>query len=225
MMDFPGVRMTMTDEVCILTSYRALLSLSSAVVGGGLQPTRLILNRHVPRNYMCDQPVLDFYKFAERLQITEPFVGLMTGVPMHGTRIVTLRSVDITITAMITAGVGNALTAGVSEPVPFIPGTINIVVLVDAHLAAAALVNAIITATEAKAATLSACSIISSVGELATGTSTDAVVIACTGRGPAMPYAGPGTEIGYLIARSVRECLLQALEPCSMVSPASVKMQ
>jgi iron complex transport system ATP-binding protein len=174
---------------------------------------------------MCDQPVLDFYKFAERLQITEPFVGLMTGVPMNGTRIVTLRSVDITITAMITAGVGNALTAGVSELVPFIPGTINIVVLVDAHLAAAALVNAIITATEAKAATLSACSIISSVGDLATGTSTDAVVIACTGRGPAMPYAGPGTEIGYLIARSVRECLLQALEPCGMVSPASVKMQ
>jgi len=50
-----------------------------------------------------------------------------------------------------------------------------------------------------------------SEGCLATGMSTDAVVVACTGRGDSLPYAGPATPVGWLIGRSVRQALGEAL--------------
>jgi adenosylcobinamide amidohydrolase len=44
-------------------------------------------------------------------------------------------------------------------------------------------------------------------GEPATGTSTDAVVVACTGRGEQLRYAGPATPAGWLAARAVRTAM------------------
>jgi adenosylcobinamide hydrolase len=216
MFDFPGVKLEVSDEVAILTSEQPLLTLSSAVVGGGMQQSFVILNRHVPMCYDCTRPIEDLHSFAIERGITRPFVGMLTGVPMHGTRVSSFRCRDGLVTSVITAGVGNAMTAGVSEPVVLIPGTINISVLIDARLAPAAMVNAVITATEAKSGTLCACDIYSEAGERATGTSTDAIVIACTGRGEEIAYAGPGTEIGHAIAYSVRSSLLNALEPCGV---------
>ncbi len=53
------------------------------------------------------------------------------------------------------------------------------------------MVNAVITATEAKTGVLMALNARTKEGDPATGTSTDAIVIACTGRGTPVPYAGP----------------------------------
>lgn len=50
-----------------------------------------------------------------------------------------------------------------------------------------------------------------SEGYAATGTSTDAVVVGCTGRGDLLPCAGPATPVGWLIGRSVRQALGEAL--------------
>ena len=50
-----------------------------------------------------------------------------------------------------------------------------------------------------------------SEGYAATGTSTDAVVVACTGRGDSLPYAGPATPVGWLIGQGVRQALGEAL--------------
>jgi adenosylcobinamide hydrolase len=216
MLDFPGVRMTLSEDACILQSDHVLHTISSAIVGGGFLDTRVIVNRHVHKNYDGDQPTRDLQHFVDTLQLDESFVGLMTGVPINGTRSVILQHEEITVASVITAGVGNAITSGVSAPVALRPGTINMIVLVDAHLVPAAMVNAVITATEAKTAILQACGVRASEGELATGTSTDAVVIACTGRGVPLPYAGPATPVGYLIGRSVHECLIQALKPCGI---------
>ncbi|HEV2659122.1 MAG TPA: adenosylcobinamide amidohydrolase, partial [Ktedonobacteraceae bacterium] len=116
-----------------------------------------------------------------------------------------------TVASVITAGVSNAVAAGVSEPAPLLLSTINIVVLIDASLVQSALVNAVITATEAKTGALMAQAVRTVEGHAATGTSTDAIVIACTGRGAPLPYAGPVTRVGHLIAASVRQCLAQAL--------------
>ncbi len=216
MLNFPAVRLTITDDAYILSAETPLTTLSSAVVGGGFQQSRAILNRHVPLNYDCSDPVSDLQQFASALNITDLFVGMLTGVPMSGTRVVNARDEDLSVSSIITAGVSNAVTSGVSKPVSLTPGTINMVVLVDANLVPAAMVNAIITATEAKANVLMKCGVKSSEGDVATGTSTDAIVIACSGRGDPLLYAGPGTDVGYLIGRSVRECLIQALEPCSI---------
>jgi len=86
------------------------------------------------------------------------------------------------------------------------------IVLVDGRLSPAAMVNAIITMTEAKTAVLTEREIHTPDGLSATGTSTDAVVLACTGRGAELSYGGPVTSVGYLIAKCIRECLGQALD-------------
>jgi len=46
-------------------------------------------------------------------------------------------------------------------------------------------------------------------GQPASGTSTDSVVIAATGRGPALSYAGPATTVGWLAARTTRQAIEQ----------------
>ncbi|MCJ7614865.1 adenosylcobinamide amidohydrolase, partial [Candidatus Bathyarchaeota archaeon] len=48
-------------------------------------------------------------------------------------------------------------------------------------------------------------------GEVATGTVTDSVVIACTKRGHQIKYAGTGTALGELIGKSVKTALKKAI--------------
>lgn len=216
MLDFPAVLLVVTNEAYILSAETPLSTLSSTIVGGGFQHSHAILNRHVPFDYDCSDPGNDLLQFAHGVGVSNPFIGMMTGVPMSGTRVVNVRDNNLAVSSVVTAGVSNAITSGVSKPAALRPGTINVVVLVDANLVPSAMVNAVITATEAKTSVLTACGVKSDAGDRATGTSTDAIVIACSGRGAPLPYAGPGTAVGHLIGRSVRECLIKALEPCSI---------
>ena len=73
------------------------------------------------------------------------------------------------------------------------------------------MLNAIITATEAKSAVMNEMDIRTPDGVLATGTSTDTVTVAMTGFGPIQPYAGPATVLGWLIAKTVRQALRESL--------------
>ncbi len=77
----------------------------------------------------------------------------------------------------------------------------------DAALAPAAMVNVVITATEAKTMTLAEWDVHTPDGDPASGTSTDTVVVACTGRGRELCYAGPATPVGWLAARAVRAAM------------------
>jgi iron complex transport system ATP-binding protein len=118
---------------------------------------------------------------------------------------------ETTVAAVVSVGLSNTTCAGVTPPVgeepspP--PGTINVILLVDADLSPAAMVNAVITATEAKTMTLAEWDVATPDGDPASGTSTDAVVVACTGRGEMLSYAGPATTVGWLAARAVRAAM------------------
>jgi len=90
-----------------------------------------------------------------------------------------------------------------------LPGTINVILVIDAALSPAAMVNAVISATEAKTMMLAEWHVLTPEGEPASGTSTDAVVVACTGRGAGHDYAGPATAVGWLIGRTVRAAIAQ----------------
>lgn len=210
--EFPSVTISMDDEALIVHSIEPMMAITSSITGGGILPARYILNMHVNKNYHCNSPADDLVSFARSRGINESFHGFMTAVYLNKTKSVTLWEQDVTVTALVTAGVSNATSAGISEPASFAPGTINIILLVDANLTHAALVNAVITATEAKTASLHDKNILTPNGLSATGTSTDAICIACTGRGESMEYAGSATLIGWLMARTVRECLQEALE-------------
>jgi Adenosylcobinamide amidohydrolase len=63
--------------------------------------------------------------------------------------------------------------------------------------------------TEAKTMVLGEWQVRTAQGQPASGTSTDSVVVAATGRGPALSYAGPATTIGWLAARTTRQAIEQ----------------
>ena len=77
--------------------------------------------------------------------------------------------------------------------------------------APAALLNAMLAATEAKALALFEAGVVCRDGSPATGTSTDAVVIAATGRGIAHRFGGPATDLGWCVARATRNALVPAI--------------
>ena len=208
---FPNVTVTQNEAAIILHSQQPLQILSSAVVGGGLIRAHYILNCHVRKGYCHPNPATDLAHMVQNLGIMEPFVGMMTAARMHEARAIVLQEEDITVAAIVTAGLSNPSSPGLSPPATSKPGTINLILLVDAHLTPAALVNAVITATEAKAQIVLAYGTRTPEGYAATGTSTDAIVVACTGRGEALPYTGPVTLVGWLIGRCIRTALAATL--------------
>lgn len=104
-------------------------------------------------------------------------------------------------------GVSCWATVGISKPTwaadfdgavsPWIPGTINVVVDVPVLLSDAALLNAIVTATEAKSQALF------ERGMPGTGTASDAVCIVCPVDGRPEAFAGPRSPWGSRLARAV----------------------
>lgn len=210
--DFPGITATHDDDALIVHSDMPLHILSSAVVGGGFIETQTIINWHVAKNYDGSDPAADLDAFARERGIDGNFVGMLTAVWMRKARTLTLIDGDLRVTLVVTAGVRNATAAGISAPYSLGAGTINLILLVDGNLVPAAMVNAIKTVTEAETAVLYERGVYTPEGVTATGTSTDVVLIACTGRGKPLEYAGPVTPVGYLLARAVRECLAEALD-------------
>jgi iron complex transport system ATP-binding protein len=198
--------------------------LSSAPHHGGLVRARHILNHQVgPVSEAAKRchPGRYLDGVAASLGIRGRCVGLLTAVPM--TRLVTLREVEkrdgLWVECFCTVGVTNAVRAGelpiadsrLRRPV----GTINIILVTNARLTASAMVGAVQVATESKAAVLLERAIRSSVSPaIATGTGTDAVVVACGLRtdGPMLRYSGTHTEIGAMIGRLVRSGVLLGLD-------------
>jgi adenosylcobinamide hydrolase len=207
-----GISISRTDEVIHVQSEAPLVTLSSAIIGGGFSRKRHILNAHVDKNFNSPNPKNWLRSLAASMDIHESFIGLMTAVQLSKARITFLESDGLGVGALVTAGVRNGSAAGITSPFLSNPGTINIILLLNARLRRAAMLNAVITVTETKTAVLMEKNILTSDGDPATGTSTDTVTIAATNHGALQAYAGPVTTIGWLIARAVRESLLESLD-------------
>ncbi len=207
----PGAHVSQSERVLRVWSDEPLTVLSSAIVGGELSQTRHILNMHVPNNYASDAPAADLRALARKLNIVEPFVGLMTAAKLERAQVAIEQSAATHVAAVVTVGLSHPVAAGVTEAVASRPGTINIILIVGAHLTRAARVNAVITATEAKTLALLEAGVRAPHGGPASGTGTDAIVVASTGRGLSVEYAGPIAPVGALIARAVRRAIQNAL--------------
>ena len=86
--------------------------------------------------------------------------------------------------------------------------------ITNGSLSQSAMVGAVQVATEAKSGALRDHHVLScQSGAAATGTGTDAVVIACSlrGQGPVHIYSGTHTVIGALIGRVVSDCVTNGL--------------
>jgi iron complex transport system ATP-binding protein len=207
-----GISAEIRENAIIIHSDVPMKVLSSAVLNGGLIQSQNILNYQVPLDYSHKDPKMDLNRVSEAFGLKKPIIGLMTGVNIKNVSIKNEMSSGISTCAVITAGLSNPAAAGDYIPVKYL-GTINIIVLIDGNLTDSALVDAVKTITEAKALVLHDLDIRSPYSDhFATGTTSDAVVVACTGKGKVLEYAGTATELGYLIANCVKKALRNALK-------------
>jgi adenosylcobinamide hydrolase len=161
----------------------------------------------------------------------ETATGLITRAEMKNTAIVTESFRDLTVTAIVTAGIEkNGGRAG--DPASYyengdsvepVGGTINTILIINANLPEYAMTRAVMTATEAKTVALQqlmARSIYST--GIATGSGTDMIVIvADPGSSQHLTNTGKHSKLGELIGRTVIRATTAALEMETGLSPAS----
>ncbi len=205
-----GVSVEVGSEAVVVRSHAPLRVLSSAVHLGGFTDARAIVNLHVSKHDPCMDPEGMIGAFAHRAGLAAPWVGLLTGA--HTERAVQVEEAagGFHALAVVTVGLSNPVAAGTSPVATWVASTINTIVVVDADPEPAALVNAVITATEVKGLALRETGLLAD-GRAASGTSTDAVVIAATGREPVARFGGPASEMGWVVARAVRVALDRAI--------------
>lgn len=204
-----------TDRFIHISFSHPLRTISNGVNGEGLQWIRHFCNFHVDRYYNGSDPQGEMREWLEELDIPfEQTVGMMTAVFLKNVVFQLNKSKHYSLLVMATAGVGNAvdITNSLQPEMVMSPGTINIMIFIDGHLTDGALVNAVISATEAKSKALYDMNVRDPRSQtLATGTSTDSLVIAATQQGVPTPYAGSGTEIGKLIGQTVYQAVQKGL--------------
>jgi iron complex transport system ATP-binding protein len=204
--------------------------LSSAVLGGGFSEASFILNHWVQRDSSGGQagacceigpsPREFIQNRIGALGITGSGVGLMTAVNIPKNLVVLhLGFEEVWVEGFFTVGVGNAVRAGdpasdLEEEEKARAGTVNMILLTNASLSDAAMVEALQVAAEAKTAAMMESGIKSTVSaRAATGTGTDCTAVVSGGGAP-VRYAGTHTKMGELIGRLVSEGLLQGLKKC-----------
>jgi adenosylcobinamide amidohydrolase len=167
-----------------------MLAVSSAPLGGGIGPRHWVLNATVPGSYARVDPDAHLAALAADLGLDRPGVGLLTAVDVAGREV----AADGGVTVVATVGLGHPTRAAG-------PGTINIVAFVPVRLSPAALVNTVVTVTEATAQARA------DLGVPATGTASDAVCVLCAPDGPAEPFGGPRSTWGARLARATHRAV------------------
>jgi adenosylcobinamide hydrolase len=202
-----GIAVEIDREAVVVRAAQPLVVLSSAVAGGGAGTARTIVNVHVPKAFRCEESERVLDDVVRRRGLSPPVVGLLTAASTEKGEVAADELDDLRALAVVTVGLSNPVGAGRDVAAVWSPSTINTIVVVDAVPTPAALVNLVITATEVKALALAGAGIRAGDGGPASGTSTDAVVVAATGRGRPCRFGGPASELGALVARAVRAAL------------------
>lgn len=210
------IQVTQNEHVIHVHSAEPLRSISNGVYGEGIQWIRHFCNFHVPKKYNGSSPQADVKQWLEDLNIPlEEAAGMMTAVYLEDRTVLKKKTAEYSFLAVVTAGVGNAvdITHDLSADHLGHIGTINTMLFIDGHLTDGALVNALLSATEAKTKALVDMQVKDKeTNTLATGTSTDCLLIAATQKGVATPYAGSGTTLGKGIGQTVYEATVLSLQ-------------
>ncbi|MBW4083478.1 adenosylcobinamide amidohydrolase [Paenibacillus sp. S150] len=223
---WPGLVLEWRREHLLLEFPAEAEGLSSAVYGGGMVRLKRAVNQFVSRDYECSNPVRDMeIKLREWGYPLEGCAGLMTAVPLEHAAVAEEDTGSAGIFCCVTAASGNAARAGVERSVlaAYRPGTINIMLGIDGRLTPSAMVNAVMTAAEAKAAALADLGVTDPEnGLIATGTTTDAVLLAVSGSGrygAEHVYAGTATDLGGAIGRLVYAAVTASLRSAKAAQP------
>jgi adenosylcobinamide-phosphate synthase len=198
-------------------------TLSSAVLNGGLfTNASVVINFKVPPDYdgVTPNPVELLEGFA-RQQKLDPSktIGLLTAASLKTLKVSTRAADGVVVDAIVTAGISNARRVGVDADYFIMHddsckeiGTINAVVVTNAALTPAALVEAYAIAIEAKcAACMDLWVVCSKSGQVAQGTGTDCCVMATRNTGRTVQHAGKHTLFAELVGQAVYEATREAL--------------
>jgi len=214
---WPGLVIRCRGDHLTIEPPTELDCLSNAVYGGGRVSAGRIVNWQVHRDYGGFDPERDLEDMLNHWGYSPAaVVGLQTAAAIAGASVQEEAGEGYRLSVCVTSGTGNAARSGVGRQTypAYTAGTINTVILVDGRLTFPAMLNALITATEAKAAALQDIGITDPVsGRAATGTTTDVVVIGvgqAADSGPVHAYAGTATTIGDAIGRLVYASICEA---------------
>ncbi len=193
--------------------------MSNAVWNGGvIEAATHFINYRVPLSYENDEPLVEYKELIQDRQLTpQHTIGLMTAAKLSHAAIAEFNCEQFAMSVMVTAGTSNAARAGAARNTysGYTAGTINIFVFIDARVKQAAIVNAFMTATEAKSAALADLNIVEqNNGLIATGTTTDALVIAVSQQADYADeyiYAGTATDIGCKLAELVYSAVYECV--------------
>ncbi len=204
-----------TQEFIEVKAPIPLRTMSSGVIGSGTGWHHTFVNRHVDKNYNCSdhQNEMALFLKAKGFEPSES-VGMMTAVFLEDVSYTFLEQEDFSIFVVVTAGVGNAIDASKSEMHSFepVPGTINTWIFVNGELTEEAFIQSIMAATEAKSKALFDLKVQDRVtGTIATGTSTDSILVAALQFGKMLEFAGTVTPLGKLIGKGVYNCTVEAI--------------
>jgi adenosylcobinamide hydrolase len=176
----------------------AMTVASTASCGGGLGERHWLINAQVPHDYRRRDQPRHGAELAAAAGLDGGGVVMFTAVDVQDVQRRTDGGVHVDATVGLILPVWAAAPEAAVEPAP---GTINIVAQLPVRLSHAALLNALTTATEAKAQALLA------AGVPGTGTASDAVTVACPASGPAEPFGGPRSTWGARLARAVHDAV------------------
>jgi len=180
-----------------------MLAISSASVGGGIGLRSWVVNAQVPHDYRRTDLAAHVRAIAHANDCTGDGVGMLTAADVDAFRTASEQGVD----AWVTTGLGLVTWAAApdGDAVEWRPGTINVFAALPARCTEAALVNAVATATEAKAQALA------EGGVPGTGTPSDAVCIVCPATGAAEQFAGPRSSLGAALGRVVHAAVAEGI--------------
>jgi adenosylcobinamide amidohydrolase len=170
------------------------LAVSSAPLGGGIGLRAWVVNAQVPGDYSRRDPDRHLEELAAEAGLSASGVGMLTAASVSEVQ----KGEDSGVLVHATVGVDHPTWAAADDAgtAPGLPGTVNIVAFVPARLSDAALVNAVVTLTEAKTQALI------DAGVAGTGTASDAVCVLCRPEGAAEPFCGPRSPWGARLARA-----------------------
>ena len=195
-------------------------ALSCAVLNGGFQAVDHIINLKVPKEACTDEkPAMTLNRYCLQQGWQGTAAGMMTAASMKSLRIRQRRIEGVDVMALVTTGLSNARRAGdpaewrTLQPVCLDHDTINIILISTARFTPSAMVEAIMIATEAKAAALQNATIKSAVSRaIATGTGTDAIIMACPKEGkPRIEFCGKHVLMGEVIGQLVIEAVTDSI--------------
>ncbi|WP_405306343.1 adenosylcobinamide amidohydrolase [Methanobrevibacter sp.] len=205
---------------------------TSKLNGGFSNNFKSVFNHHLSQeniDYLENHDVSEYLiQHCESLNIDSTYsTGLTTLARMKNVSIATKSFKNIEVVALTTAGVRtNAVRAG--DPAAYYEengrfGTINTIILINAHLEYETLLEAFMTATEAKTVALNDLKIPSQYSNgYATGTGTDGLCIFSNLESDNnLTNAGKHSKLGELIAGAVCESIKKAVKKQVWISEKS----